>query len=713
MDTADRPPAESTTRARVPLPKRHSFVWIWNDLKANRYGIYFSLEAAFFLSFWHFRATHHFALRPTIVFVFLCGLSFCYGHLFTRLTAISAPFRQSIAFQFLCGYFCVSTLLFLLSLFTPLKVATNLLILSAAVPVSLFLPSRTTGASSDFADHLPDFLCLVISGLGATFWCIQPLEGLVNEGATMLSRTFPDTFFHARQISGIAQADGLRALSDLRMAGAHAPIYHHGGYLIPAAVYSLTNSTAYATFVSFLLPFGILLSGIAAFALASSFWGMWPGVAASIALVLLPDAYQQGFGNRLLSYSFFQQTGPTGLYGVAAVALAWVFMLAGCRTGKFRFVVFAYTALVFCLIYKAHFFVANAFLILIYPCVFFRSISARRRLISGIVLTAIFVCVVNFSQRFDFIPTLRLDGSGTEEYVQRILNGYDPGFLRSFFDSIVRTHLQSHSQILLACDLAGMLILSTFGWWTLVGLGIFLFSRKLKIGTPAIFFPWIIFVNSMVMSLGLALDQRNIGGPTQLLHRPFVWSYFAIAAWSSAGIYALFFGEAPPKSRVARILTILLLLSTFGIPLVFGKTIQLKNLAWQSSGSYGSFNSIPVPLVEACGYIRNHSAGNDIIQDSEKDPGFVVTALAERQAFVADPRIWGGKHRVLEGLGARLNELIAAEQMTNEADLRAYMQAHRISWYLLRPQSKVAWPESFLKQPAFDSGDYRLYHFTQ
>ena len=72
-----------------------------------------------------------------------------------------------------------------------------------------------------------------------------------------------------------------------------------------------------AAFVGFLLPFGILLSGLAALSLADSVWGRCAGIAATLAVTLLPEAYQQGFGNKWLSYHFLQQAAPDGLYGVA------------------------------------------------------------------------------------------------------------------------------------------------------------------------------------------------------------------------------------------------------------------------------------------------------------------------------------------------------------------------------------------------------------
>src|SRR4029453_5891340 len=91
-------------------------------------GRYFSLylvTVALFLSMWHSRVTHQFSLRAFAVFVALCGLFLIYGRLFIKLTSFSFKTTHGFSIQFFCGYLALNTLLFLLSLFTPFGIATN------------------------------------------------------------------------------------------------------------------------------------------------------------------------------------------------------------------------------------------------------------------------------------------------------------------------------------------------------------------------------------------------------------------------------------------------------------------------------------------------------------------------------------------------------------------------------------------------------------
>jgi len=683
-------------------------------------GGYFSLyliTVALFLSMWHSRVTHRFSLWAFAVFAALCGLSLIYGRFFIKLTSFSFKATHGFSIQFLCGYLVLNTLLFLLSLFTPFAVATNVLILTGCGLLILRFCPGTTKDIRKPVDYLPDFLCLLLSGMAATLWCTDSLSAVVSDGQNTVYPIFADSFFHVRAISGFAQAHGLNTTSDMRMSGHPTPIYHYAMYVTPAALSFFAKSSAYATFVSFVLPFGIVLTGLAAFSLAGSIWGTWPGIAATLAVTLLPDAYQQGFGNKFLSYHFFQQAAPGGLYGVACVAIAWIFILDGCKTGTFVSILCGYAVLIISLAYKAQFFVANAFLLMIYPCVFFPRLRIKWRIISAILLASLFVFVVGLSQHVDGIPTLRLDGSGIKSYALRILSISEPGFFKSlFYGALV---LGQQSNAIFGLSAGAMLLLCTFGLWTAVYL-LASFSLKGRIEAATFFFPLLVTTNYLVMSLGLALDAGRIARPEELLHRPFVWAYFVVAAWTGASLYTFWFGNAPPRTGSARIFAGIVALLSFSAPLVYARNIQTLPTV-KGFESHRTFNSVPSALVEASVYIRKHSDIRDIIQDSDNDPRFVVTALAERQCFAAGrqlqkkgdlitAQLWSP--RLPEGLRERLDELVAFKKMGDEASLADFIRRHKISWYILRPESEVAWPTSFLESSVFNSGGYRVYHFT-
>jgi hypothetical protein len=687
---------------------RENVRWVvCRRLQDSNYFFCYLLAAALCLSVWHSRVIHHFSVRAFAIFMLFCGLSLIYGRLFIRMTSFSFKAAHGLSIQFVCGYLLLNTLLFLLALATPFGIVTNVFILSGVGLLFLFVSPGVTSDIRKSVDYLPDFLCLLVGGIAVTLWCADSLRPIVKEGSVTIYQTFTDSFYHSRQLSSFAQSHGLKTISDIRMAGLPPRLYHYAPYMTSAAVMSCTNSNAYATFVSFHVPFGLLLSGLAAFSLATSIWGMWPGLAGMFAVILLPDAYQQGFGNKLFSYYFVQQAGSSVLYGIVCVAIAWIFILDGCRAARFASILCGYVVLIISLTYKAHFFVANAFLLMIYPCIFFRGLKMRWRIISGVLLTTLFLFVVVVSQHFGDVPTLRLDGSGIRPYAKFLLFFFEPGFFKSLFYRLLVLH--QHSNAIFGVCLAGMILICTFGFWLIVYVFV-CFSLRARIGVAAFFFPLFVIINYIVMSVGLAEDARGISYPEELLYQPFVWAYFVLAAWTGAGVYAFLFNNNPPASRSARIVTTLFAILSFSVPFAYGHNIQTLPTSKVYS-SYRGFNSVPSALIKACFYIRKNSRPEDLIQDSENDPRFVVTGLAERQDFAVDCKLYSWNRNPIE-LRNRLDELAAFKKMGNEADLSEFIRRHKISWYLLRPESEVAWPISFKQTSVFNSEGYRVYRFS-
>lgn len=682
--------------------------WRFDSLKKRLLGSTFSflylLLAVSFLSLWHLQLTHIFSLRVFAVFMIVCGLSLVYGRLFIKLSSLSFSASSGLSIQFLLGYFVLNTILFALSLATPFTIGANAaLLVAGGLLVALFCPGLAKNGD-ETRSYLPHLLCLLVSGIGATLWCGDSLSPPASTGQDTIYQMWYDCFFHARQISAFSQAHGLRNLSDILLSGAPAPMYHYASYAMPAAVLVFTRSSAYEVLASFMLPFGIFLTGIAAFSLTASIWGAWPGLAATIAVILLPDAYQQGFGNKFLSYNFWQQAVPGGLYGVLCVTIAWIFILDACKSGKFASIFIGYIVTIVSLAYRAHFFVANAFLIMIYPCIFFTRIRASWRFVVAVLLVTLFVFVAVLSERSPAIPTLRLDGSGIKQYALELLSFYDVGFFKSFF---TRALSAQQSGPIFELNVVGMIVMSTFGLWSVAYVVISVLV-KARVRAAAFFLPLCVLANYIIMFLGLALDKKKIGGPDELLHRPFVWAYFVIVAWTGAGIYAFLIGNRPPRSYSAIVGIVIVVVSTLAIPFAFARNIQTMP-AWKGCSSYREINSVPSGLVKACLYLRQHSGVEDIIWDSGNDPRFVVTALAERQDYAVE----GAYGRAPKGLRERLDELAAFRRMGCEEKLAEFVKTHRISWCLLRPTSVVVWPASFLGTSVFNSGGYRVYHFTR
>lgn len=659
-----------------------------------------------FLCAWHGRVTAHLSSDAVLTLVMLLALCIAYGSLFVRLIAPVARGPAGLPFQVLTGYFVFNSLLFILALCSPWGMARNLVLLSAVAIVGLLvLRKRALPAAEHLpAEHFAGCVAIAIACLGATIWCGDAQMPLQAQDGMTIFKVWPDVYIHAREISVFAQAHGIASIHDIKLAGGRAPIYHFASYMSPAAVSLLSGATAMQVYASLQLPLGIVLTGLAAYCLMGKLFGWGPGLAATVAIVLVPDAFQQGFQNRYLSYNFMAQVNLGMLYGIACVALAWMFMLDGCRRGKFGPVLLAYGFLLTCLFYKAQLFVANSYVLMMFPFVFFRPVPRTWRIVLGVSATLFFCLVVSLAQSNPRVPLMRLDGSGISRYVLQLLHDYEPGWMLPELKRIFVS--EKHGLALQAVYAAGMLLLSTFGFW-LAGLAVALVKTRRTASASVWWFPVIVTGNYMLMAMGLAFDTRSVGSPDELINRPLVWAYFVMASWTAATGYRILAGELWPRGKGAAGAALILVLA-IGAALHSAPNLQTfpghpENATFAASGS------VPDCFIRAAGYVRAHGAPGDIIQDDAADPQFMFAALSERQLYVGKSTFGS----VSATQQVRLAELAPLAHMRDADQVRQFFASRGIAWFLQQPGTVLAWPESVLAQPSFACGGFYLFHFPR
>ncbi|MFO1322699.1 MAG: hypothetical protein U1F15_01400 [Burkholderiales bacterium] len=655
------------------------------------------------LAAWHAKVTGTLAPAAVAAFGALAALCLVLGSALAAFAPVAAADRASLNFRFVVGYLGVNTLLFALAIASPLTIAGNVA-LCAAFALAVAWSARGRVRALAPAPAAPEMIALVVAATAATLWCRDGLTPIVADGANSVIRLWGDTYVHARITSALAQSTGLATFSDIRMADTPVYLYHYAFYATPAALSALTGAPAFDVYASFLLPFGVLLTALAAFALVRSWWGAWPALAAAIAVVALPDAYQQGFANRYLSYHFMQQVNPGGLYGVACAALAWLFVIAGTRSGRYAAIAIGFALAGLTLFYKAHVFVANALLILVYPCLFLaRPRPAwRAAALVGVVVVYAFALVVG--GELERAPTIRFDGSGAAAYVARIAWNYEPGILADRLAGV--TTGPPLTGVALYAIGVPMLLASTFGLWLVaaVAVGVSLRSRA---PSAILWFPALVVANYLAMAFGLALDTKGIGSPDELLNRPLVWAYFVVAAWTAGGAWHRAFGDALPVAPAARGALALAAVACLAFPWRLGPNLQTYP-RWPGFETYASANTVPTCVVDAARFLRGHSRVGDVIQDSENDPRFLVTAFAERQGYVTF-----ADNRPPAAMADRMRDLAAWRQMADAGAIRRFAAERGIAWYLLRPTTAVAWPSEILAAPAFECGGFRVYRFAR
>lgn len=530
--------------------------------------------------------------------------------------------------------------------------------------------------------------------LAVTAWCRELLCLIKSDGEQTVFRAWQDIFYHICQISAFAAPSG--GVSDVSMSGTPVHPYHMASYMLPALLVDAAGSSAMVAYTSLLVPIGILATALAAYSLCNVVFGRWPALSASLGLLLLPDAFQQGFGNPFFSYHCMQQINPAGGYGVACAALAFMLLFEACRTNDCRMVFLGFFFVVVTLLFKAQIFVAISFLAMVFPTIFMGGRVVGFRIPLFLISTIVYFGVVALSQSFPSVPSMRLDGSGLTEYPLIILRGLPGNYiqvLNTFFGCV------ENQWLLRAGAFALLITFYTFGFFSVAYVVLFgHLRRSLK---PAVWlFPLLVVSVYLTMACGLAMDDRHVGADEELLHRPFVWAYFVIVVWCVGAAYHRMFGDAAPAQTQMRLMLVILFFAAAFVPICFGKNVQTIE-TWRCGHQV-----LPTSIVNVALFIWEKSNVDDIVQDSMNDRGFILSALTERKSYAVDVN-----HRKPAGLQARLDSLLQLKETNDGEAVKRFMEEHAIKWYVVNPNDHVNWAGSLTSHAAFECGGFTVYRF--
>lgn len=622
------------------------------------------------------------------------------GSLFAGFRSIAAGVRFDLPLRLLVGYAAINTALFALAWISPLGIVANFGIL-LAIAAALFSAARPVRKQSD--DGV-GFVVLALALVAATLWCQDSIRPMSFQGDSVLVKPWLDGFYHAVHIRIFGASHGAATIQDFRMAGVPARLYHYGCYLTPALIKQASGVSSYTAFAGILAPVGVFFTGLAAYALVGSFWGAWPGLAASAALLLLPDGAHQGMRNTFMSYHWLTQISPSATYGLALLAVAWLFVIGGCLRGNRLQVAAGWLAGGAVVVYKAHFFIASAFLLLMVPPLFFRSSPERaplgrgKRIAWAAVSLAVYLTAIVSIQKVPGVPPIRLDGSCVDRILELVNSFGQPGPLREFLTDHIGT---GHS---IVANLAYGIPFVLLG-----ALGLFLpllavFVLRLRKRTPPLvwLFPLLLLGNFLVMFFGLALDFGR-STPDELSHRPVIIVYFMLVAWigGAAGLGLL---ESRRLNRIARRLLLALTVLLLAVPGVLGAGVQRM---WNMRGF--SFAQIPTAIVRAAEFIRDHGGPNDIVQDARFDRFYALAALSERRSYAS--RTLTRMPYNNELLETRIDSVESLMQLRDVEAITATARSLGITWFMLSPGQPVSWPDEFMTKSAFELDGFRVFRF--
>ena len=618
------------------------------------------------------------------------------GSLFSAWRAVSAGALFDLPLRLLVGYGVVNTALLILAWLSPLGIVANFAALFV-VAVTAFIVARPVRRQP--GEDAVGLLAVALSLAGATLWCQDCLHPVSVSGNTVVFQPWIDGFYHAVHLRIFGTGHGAATIDDFRMAGVPARLYHYGAYLTPAFIRQAGGIGSYTAFAGVLTPLGVFFTGLGAYALIGSFWKRWPGLAGAAALMLLPDGAQQGMQNTFMSYHWLTQISPSASYGLALLAMAWLFVLLGCTQGRPWQLVAGWLIAGVLALYKLHFFIASALPLLLVPPLFFRgSLRPGKRVLWAAVAGALYAVTIVIVPRIPGVPPIRFNGSSVADILALIKQFARRGDLRDLLDGRLGP---DHSLLSNLVTGTPYVLLSALGLFApaLVVLAIFLRRRP-----PAVLvvFPLLLVANFLAMFLGLALDLHS-STPDELSHRPLMIMYFFVVAWTGGAAGLLLF-ESQGLARVARPVLIGLTVLSLAFPASLGAGVQ-------RIGAMRMFSPVRVPLglVRAAEYMRDHGDAQDLFQDSQFDRTYVVAAMAERKTYAARTLTIIDYNSDL--LQQRMSFIDRFMDLRDATAISAAAQQIGLRWFLLNPGDQLGWPAELVQHPVFELNGYRLYHF--
>jgi hypothetical protein len=652
-----------------------------------------------FFTAWITATAKHFSPFVFALLTLLCVNYLLLGCLIINLISNSYRRLNEFPIKFLFGYLAFNSSIFFLCAVIGLSIKVSFYGLCGIIFIVTImnlsrLPASVPNEVSE--NSLAILLCVIIALLGTTLWSQDSFNPIIFNGDSVIITPWRDSFYHAVLTRVIANGVPMQNPS---FSGVSAPIYHYASYMVPALLTATTEVSCFQAFNALQVPMGLFLATIAAYALVCSWWGSWPGLAASIGLILIPSACYHGIFNHWFSYHWLMLISPSLSYGIVIITLSWILVFESINLNRLTLIVIAYLIAAISVFYKAHIFVANALILPVYPFLFWRHIRLKVRL-SGIALfAALFYVTIKLSQQFKSVPFISCDFSAFNQYLGLVISMIENARVKHFLsDRILIQHWYS-------LPLSFLLIFySTFGLFGLMYAPLAFILRK-DILKEILLFPLSMIIVYLIMSVGLAYDRNMIGTPEELLHRPFVWAYFIVCSWTMGAFYLWILGNNPPKRGFLQFVMSIVIIALCLVSAYLGSEVQMGP-PW---GKTHSWTSVPAGLVQSSLFIRDNSKKEDILQDSKGDPTYMISALSERQPFFIDsnhPRI-----RKLPQYSDRLPEVRRLKAFTTREEVASFVSANRIKWYILHPDDIVLWPKELVDNPVFEKDGFRVYKF--
>lgn len=540
-------------------------------------------------------------------------------------------------------------------------------------------------------------------------WCAAPSAAFETLRTQGVLPVWADYFFHGGLIS---QFGDPRALGhgSIFFAGLSPTFYHFGSYGVAAALAGMLDQPGLPLATAAWLPLGFLAMLAGAYALGERLADAAGGVAALAAVAIIPDASNYGLRNGFFSFHWTIATTVGATYALGAAFVSVVF-LDRWATERSRAALAASAVLALAtVLFRVQIFLLYfpAWLAAAAIC------SAReggpRRLVARLTLVGLaagaIVCYLTIDHLLATVPGFWwFQGGALEGFLSSVHMDQEPTAytgLYAYLQTVNAPALTLTAGIVLA-------IVAALGAFVILLPAAWLFAHENRVSKPIdalcglLFYCWLLLM--------LFAPVLFNGDSTDLIHRPFVLLYAAVAIWT----LCLALRAVALRFDRVRLWLALLLVAILALPAVVSDAAGMMHPKFRWGERYVTMR-IPPGLVEAAAFMREHAAVGDVFAVAGMSAAYAtidlplqVCALSGMPAYLSRPFLEMSKDGPRARIAAaRLVELHAVDTAPDYGAAMQQLRAMDVRWYMVADGNAPRWDPT-RKRAAFVARSVALY----
>lgn len=575
-----------------------------------------------------------------------------------------------------------------------------------AIVADLALARRASpGTATARADLVGIALCAALTAA----WCRELAAAPAALGEDGPLHAWIDYFIHGGVISqfGDSRAIGRGAIW---LADFPRPLYHYASYMLPAALAVPLDQPGLPLATSLWVPIGFFSLAAGSYALGASLAGAAGGVAALVALFVVPDASNYWLRNGFFSFHWNMLSHPGSTYalGTALLAVAFLHRWTAARSrGAFAasLVLVAATFL-----FRVHVFLLLFPAWLAVVAVASRTVQRQRALFlatGGIVAIAV-VAGLRLMPELPLGESWAFDqGQALERFLHQVHERQEP----TAYEGLYRRILDAHGEAV--GFTAGVLLvyLAALGAFAVLFPAAMLLVRdRLQLRGIDAFPLALLLCYALIMLLAPVPSHQDA---TDLTHRPFVMLYAALAVWTAAAfVHWLSLRGSHGEDRLWQSAAVACALA---LPVVWVLAAELGRPKFGWSWPLAK-HSIDRDLLAGASFLRERSRGGDTLATSGLTSGYApidaptsLVALTATPAYLARPwyQVFLGGPRAALAI-RRFNELKGIERASSPDAAMLELRKLGVRWYVVTAAGAPSWDPA-RRRAVFTRGGVAIY----